>query len=198
MYDMKHVLIIGSLLVLTATSASSQELLSLNEPISFAGHKVSKEQREENRAIRREKAVTTPNYTTEQQFETDFPNATNVNWKRAGFEEASFTLEGKEMKAFYDYDHALIGTTTPAHYNTLPLAARTYIEKHFNGYTPQQIILFTDNEYNETNMVLYGNAFEDADMYFVELTNNNKTIVVQSNTEGLVSFFKDISYSNVK
>jgi len=30
------------------------------------------------------------------------------------------------------------------------------------------------------------------------MTNNNKTVVLQVNMEGFVSFFKDISYSNVK
>lgn len=195
---MKHVLIIGSMLVFTATTAFSQELISLNEPISYSGHKVSKEQREENRAIRRERNATTPNYTTDQHFQIDFPNATNVSWKKNGYEEASFTLEGKEMKAFYDYDHELIGTTTPVDYTSIPAAARKYIDKHFSGYTPQQVIMFDDNEYNDSDMILYGNPFEDEDSYFIELSNNNKTIVLQSNMEGLVSFFKDISYSNVK
>lgn len=120
---MKNVLIIGSVLVFTASTAFSQELISLNEPISFASHKVNREQREENRFIKREKAATTPNYTTDQHFQTDFPNATNVSWKKAGFEEASFTLNGKEMKAFYDYENELVGTTTPVDYNTLPKAA---------------------------------------------------------------------------
>lgn len=195
---MKNVFIIGSMLVFTATTAFSQEVISLNEPISLAGHKVSREQREENRAIRRDKAAATPNYTTDQHFQFDFPNATHVSWKRAGYEEAIFTLGNKEMKAFYDYDHDLIGTTTTVEYNTLPLAARKYIQKHYSDYTPQQVILFDDNEYNESDMVLYGNPFDDADNYFIELSNNNKTIVLQSNLEGMVTYFKDISYSNVK
>jgi hypothetical protein len=195
---MKNVLIIGSVLVLTATTTFSQEVISLNEPISFPGHRVSREQREENRTIRREKAATTPNYTTDQHFQYDFPNATHVSWKRAGFEEATFTLDNKEMKAFYDYNHDLIGTTTPVDYNTLPIAARKYIEKHYSDYAPQQIILFDDNEYNTSDMVLYGNPFNDADNYFIEISNNNKTIVLQSNMEGMLTYFKDISYSNVK
>jgi hypothetical protein len=199
MFDMKHAIVFGSLLIFTATTAFSQEVLSLNEPIQFASHKAGREQREENRAIRRDKAATTPNYTTEQHFQTDFPNAANVSWKRAGFEEALFTSDGKEMKAFYDYDHTLIGTTTPVNYIDLPAIARKYIEKHYSDYTPQSVILFNDNDYNQSDMVLYGNAFEDADNYFIELSNNNnKIIVLQVNMEGLVTFFRDLSYSNVK
>jgi hypothetical protein len=195
---MKHAIVFGSMLILSATTAFSQEVVSLNEPIHFASHKLNKSQREEYRSIRREKAATTPNYTTEQHFETDFPNATSVSWRRAGFEEAQFTLNGKELKAFYDYNHDLIGTTTAVDYSVIPEAARKYIEKHYSDYTTQQVILFNDNEYNDSDMVLYGNAFDDADNYFVELSNNNKTIVLQVNMEGLVTFFRDLSYSNVK
>jgi hypothetical protein len=195
---MKNVIIIGSLLVFTATTAFAQDEMAFNEPAKFILHKTSKAQREENRLIRREKIATTPNYTTEQNFMTDFPTATNVNWKRDGFEEASFTWNGKEMQAFYDYNNTLIGTTTPASYTDLPANAQKEIEKYYKDYTPQSVILFDDNEINNTDMMLYGNAFEDEDNYFVEMTNNNKTIVLQVNMEGLVSYFKDISYSNVK
>ena len=195
---MKNVLFIGSLLAFTATTAFAQNEMAYNGPAKFVIHKTSKAQREENRLIRKEKAATSPSYMTEQHFMTDFPNATNVSWKRDGFEEASFTLNGKPLKAFYDYYDNLIGTTTPASYSDLPAAAQKEIEKYYPGYTAQAVILFDDNEYNDTDMILYGNAFQDEDNYFVEMTNNNKTVVLQVNMEGLVSYFKDISYSNVK
>jgi hypothetical protein len=195
---MKHVIIIGSMLLFTGTTTFAQDEVAYNDPNHFTSHKPSKAQREENRTIRREKLATEPNYTTEQNFMVDFPNATNVSWKRAGFEEAIFTLNGKEMKAFYDYEHELIGTTTQVSYFNMPDNARKYIEKHYSDYTTQSVILFNDNEYNASDMILYGNPFEDADNYFVELSNNNRKIVLQVNMEGLVTFFKDISYSNVK
>lgn len=195
---MKNVLIIGSLLVFTATTAFAQDEMVYNEPAGFILHKTTKAQREENRLIRREKAASSPSYMTAQHFMIDFPNATNVTWKRFDFEEASFTLNGKEMKAFYDPDNVLIGTTTPANYSDLPANAQKEIEKYYKDYTPKSVMLFDDNEFNDTDMILYGNAFEDEDNYFVEMTNNNKTVVLQVNMEGLVSYFKDISYSNVK
>jgi hypothetical protein len=195
---MKNVLIIGSLLVFTATTAFAQDEMVYNEPAGFTLHKTSKAQREENRMIRREKAATAPAYMTAQNFIIDFPNATNVTWKRASFEEASFTWNGKEMNAFYDLNNTLIGTTTTASYSDLPANAQKEIEKYYKGYTPKSVILFDDNEFNDTDMILYGNAFEDEDNYFVEMTNNNKTVVLQVNRKGLVSYFKDISYSNVK
>jgi hypothetical protein len=195
---MKHVFIFGSLLLFTVTTAFSQDELAFNDASNSTSHKITKSQREEKRAIRREKSLTEPTYMAEQNFETDFPNATNVTWKKIGIEEASFTLNGKEMKAFYDYNNELIGTTTPVSFLDMPVIARNYIDKHFSDYTTQSVILFDDNEYNQSDMVLYGNVFADADNYFVELSNNNKRIVLEVNMEGLVTFFKDLSYSNVK
>jgi hypothetical protein len=195
---MKHVFIIGSMLLLTATMAFSQDEQAFYDTSNSTSHKITKSQREENRAIRREKALSEPNYTTEQNFEVRFPDATNISWKKIGIEEASFTGNGKAMKAFYDYNHELIGTTTPVNYLDIPAIARKFIEKHYSGYTAQSVILFDDNEYNQSEMLLYGNAFADADNYFIELSNNNKTIVLEVNMEGLVTYFKDLSYSNVK
>ncbi len=195
---MKNVLIIGSLLVFTATTAFAQDEMVYNEPAGFILHKTTKAQREENRLIRGEKAASAPAYMTAQHFMIDFPNATNVSWKLANFEETSFTLNGKEMKAFYDPDNTLIGTTTPASYSDLPANAQKEIAKFYKGYTPRSVMLFDDNEFNDTDMILYGNAFEDEDNYFIEMTNNNKTVVLQVNMEGSVTYFKDISYSNVK
>jgi len=195
---MKHVIIIGSMLLFTGTITFAQDEVANNEANHFTSHKLSKAQREENRTIRKEKSATEPNYTTEQNFMVEFPDATNVSWKRTGIEEAMFTLNGKEMKAFYDYNHELIGTTTQVSYFNMPDNARKYIEKHYSDYTTQSVILFDDNEYNASDMILYGNPFEDADNYFIELSNNNRKIVLEVNMEGLVTFFKDISYSNVK
>jgi hypothetical protein len=195
---MKHVFIFGSMLLFTVTTAFSQDELAFYNASNSTSHKITKSQREENRAIKREKALTEPTYMAEQNFETEFPDATNVTWKKIGIEEASFTLNGKEMKAFYDYNNELIGTTTPVSYSAIPAIARNYIEKHLSDYTTQSVILYDDNEYNQSDMVLYGNAFADADNYFVELSNNNKRIVLEVNMEGLVTFFKDLSYSNVK
>ncbi len=38
-------------------------------------------------------------------------------------------------------------------------------------------------------MILYNNAFDDEDNYFVELQKDNKTIVVQVTMDGLIGYF---------
>jgi len=80
----------------------------------------------------------------------------------------------------------------------LPAPARKYIEKHFNDYTTGTVILFDDNEYNDSPMELYETPFDGEDNYFVELSNNNKKIVLQIGMDGMVSFFKDISNDYTK
>jgi DUF1365 family protein len=42
------------------------------------------------------------------------------------------------------------------------------------------------------DMILYGNTFDDADNYFVELKKDNKAVVVKVDLAGYVSFFTDM------
>ena len=49
---------------------------------------------------------------TKTHFYTDFGDVPNVDWKRIDtFDQASFTQNGQKMKAFYDEDANLVGTT---------------------------------------------------------------------------------------
>ena len=135
---------------------------------------------------------TSPTYQTEQQFEIDFPGATNVTWYTKDMEEASFTFNGQSIRAFYDNDDKLIGTVTDASYSDLPATAVKQIEKYYKGYTPQRVILFDDNEYNDSPMSLYGSVFDDEDNYFVEMQHAGETIILQVNMRGDVGFFKEM------
>lgn len=195
---MKKMILIGSAALFICTTAFSQSQLAYNSLSEIIVYKSAKMEKAATKEPKKEKKFTTPNYSTEQHFLGDFPGATDVKWYTNGVDEVNFMLNGKAMTAFYDFDNSLIGTTSKADYNDLPQAARKYIEKHFQDYTPQDIILFDDNEYNDSPMELYETSFDDEDNYFVELANNNKKIVLQVSRDGLVSFFKDISDMNVK
>jgi hypothetical protein len=195
---MKNMIIIGSMLLFTGTTAFAQSEVALSLPNEIILHKIAKSAKEEAKEMKKEKVFLGPSYSTEQQFLTDFPGATDVTWRREGIEQANFILDGKRMNAYYDYSSELIGTTTGATYDELPAEAKKFIEKHFSDYKPQQVILFDDNEYNDSDLEFYGNPFQDADNYFAELSNNNKTIVLQISKDGFVSFFEDITYRNVK
>jgi hypothetical protein len=49
--------------------------------------------------------------------------------------------------------------------------------------------MFDDNEYNESDMLLYGQLFEDEDSYFVEVQKDDKRIILQVSMDGQVSYF---------
>ncbi|MDP4223654.1 MAG: hypothetical protein Q8868_10105 [Bacteroidota bacterium] len=135
------------------------------------------------------------NVMAKNSFITAFGNLPNVKWERsANFDEALFMKNGKEMKAYFDYEGKLVGTTTHVTFADIPANAQKEIQSKYKDYTiVPAVVFFDDNEVNDTDMMLYGVQFEDADNYFVELTKGTKKIVLQVNTEGMVFFFKELS-----
>lgn len=132
-------------------------------------------------------------YQSKQQFERDFSDATAVSWKRTNyFDEVSFTKDGARMTAYYDNESNLVGSTTVKTANDIPAAALKEISKKYKDYTIQGVILFDDNEFNETDMLLYGRQFDDADNYFVEMKKGADQLILQVDMQGNVSYFKEI------
>ncbi len=126
-------------------------------------------------------------------FETDFGNIPDVKWKRNGaFDEAEFLRNGKLMTAYYDIDGNLVGTTRLTEFKNIPSAGQKEIQNRYKGYIIGPTVFFEDNEVNDTDMILYGIQFDDADTYLVELTKGTDKIVVQVDKDGLVSFFKQL------
>jgi len=126
-------------------------------------------------------------------FISDFGNIPNVVWeKEPPFDVAIYHKNGVEHKAFYDYNSKLVGTATNEKFADLPKNAQEKIKKEYSSYKVDGVVFFKDNEFNDQNMILYGTEFEDADNYFVELSNKGKNIVVQANPEGDIFFFKEL------
>lgn len=126
-------------------------------------------------------------------FNAGFGDQTNVHWKRTGtFDEAVFTMDGKEMTAFYDIEGRLVGTTKPASFSDLPANGQLDIKTKYKGYSIGPVIFFDDNEANPTDMVMYGTQFDDSDTYLVELAKGTNKIVVQVDKRGMVSFFRQL------
>jgi hypothetical protein len=123
-------------------------------------------------------------------FDADFGLTPVLQWKRVdGLDEATFMKGGKVMSAFYDDDAQLVGTTTAKTFSDLPEKAQTYINDHFADFTPAQALFFDDNEFNDTDMSLYGYQFADEDSYFVEMTKGPERIVLHVLLNGDVIFF---------
>lgn len=93
------------------------------------------------------------------------------------------------MEAFYDDNATLVGTTSIKTFTDLPAKSQQQIKTKYKDYSIGQVIFFDDNEWNDTDMILYGSQFNDADNYFVVLTKGNDKIIVRVDVPGYVYYF---------
>jgi hypothetical protein len=127
-------------------------------------------------------------------FNMDFKNASGAQWKRVDtFDEVAFTMNGAKMKAFYDGDGNLVGTTQIKTFKDVPAKGQKEIKEKYKDYSIGPVVFFDDNEVNETDMILWATQFDDEDLYFVELTKGTSKIIVKVDTDGEVYFFKKLS-----
>ncbi len=126
-------------------------------------------------------------------FKVDFPNVQGAQWSKADyFDQASFTKDGVPMMAYYDFDGKLVGTTSIKKFTDLPVSAQNRIKTEYKDYNIGKVLFFDDNEENTTDMYMYGNQFDDADVYFVELEKAGKITVIQVNPDGHIFLFADL------
>ena len=130
---------------------------------------------------------------TRANFYTDFGYIPINNWEVTDlFDKISFMKNDVTYTAYYDVNSELVGTISNASVTDLPAHALQDINKKYKGYTIGNVVFYDDNESNETDMMYYGQQFDDEDKYFVELQNDKEKIVVQVNTVGEVSFFRTL------
>jgi len=152
-----------------------------------------KEIKTERKELRKLEGGSAVSNQTKSAFFADFGNVPDVKWKRAVYlDEAVFTKDGKELKAYYDFYSKLVGTTSIKTFADIPLNAQKEIKSKYKDYAIGVVVFFDDNEANETDMLLWNTQFSDADNYFVELSKDKKNIVLQVNAEGEVFFFKEL------
>ena len=152
-----------------------------------------REIRSDYHKIRRDENRAKVSYFTRNNFAKDFPDAKNVRYvKTKNFDEVLFTSGRDNLIAYYDNETNLVGTTQKLAFSDLPGNAQKEIHKKYSEYGVAEVMKFDDNETNDTDMILFGTAFDDADNYFVELKNDRKDIILKINTYGLVSFFKEL------
>jgi hypothetical protein len=155
--------------------------------------KIEKKEIKTERQMLRKLEGTTVNEVSKSAFSKDFGNIPNVRWERGDFfDEATFTKDGKEMKASYDSNSQLVGTIAIKTFADLPLEAQKEIKTKYKEYKIGKVIFFDDNEDNDTDMVIFDTQFDDADYYFVELSNANQKIILQISTDGDLRIFKKI------
>lgn len=182
-----------ALTIVAAVHAQDIAAVKKNETTLKHEKKVIKKEEKEKRKELRKLEGKEVSAQAKQAFYSDFGNIPVKKWERTiNYDEAVFTKDGHQMTAYYDAGAQLVGTTQIKAFMDIPATAQKYITKKYPGYTPVAVTLFDDNEHNDTDMMLYGSQFEDADNYFVELKKGNENIVVQVNMSGDVMFFKKI------
>ena len=130
---------------------------------------------------------------TRASFYSDFGYIPISNWEITDqFDKISFMENNVLYTAYYDSNSDMVGTISNASVEDLPGHAQQDINKKYKGYTVANVIFYDDNESNQTDMMYYGQQFNDEDEYFVELQNDKEEIVVQVNTVGEVSFFRTL------
>jgi len=130
---------------------------------------------------------------TRANFYSDFGYIAISNWEVTDqFDKISFMKNNVMYTAYYDSNSELVGTISNASVADLPAHALQDIDKKYKGYTIGKVVFYDDNESNVTDMMYYGQQFDDEDKYFVELQNDKEQIVVQVNTVGEVSFFRTL------
>lgn len=161
--------------------------------LTKSGKKEIKEEHKEARKEKRKLEGEEVSTLAKDHFYTDFGQISDAKWvKGPEFDEVTFTKDGGALTAYYDYSSKLVGTTSNKKWTDLPAKAQKEIEKQYKGYVTGAIVLFDDNEANDTNMYLFGNQFEGEDHYFVTVSKDNKEIILMVKTDGEVSYFKQI------
>lgn len=187
--------LVVALLAFSTISSAQVDPSTLKKEIKEISKQESalkKEKKEDMKALRKLNGQEVSNQ-SRQQFQSDFAKATDVRWKRSPyFDEATFTLDGKVKIAYYDHDAKLVGTTEILTFGELPDKAQKVINEKYKDYKKGAVVFFDDNEFNDTDMLLYGQQFDDEDNYFVEMSKSNEKIVVRVKPDGEVFFFTNL------
>jgi hypothetical protein len=187
---MKKLAILSGTFLLIVASAQGQTQKADKEKVK----ETKKEVKTERVALRKLEGKDV-SVLAKDNFSKDFSDAKFVQSKRVDtFDEFLFTnKDGNEMKAYYDYEGNLVGTTQKKAFADIPIKGQEKIKAKYKDYTIGDVFFYDDNEMNDTDMILYGLQFDDKDLYFVELIKGTSKIVVQVDIEARVSFFKKLS-----
>jgi hypothetical protein len=185
------ILCVATFLVTTAACAQTNEMLVKNDiqKDRFNESEIKSSIHHDKKELRKIESKDV-SYLSKAQFKIDFGDIPVDAWERINnFDEATFTKGGEVTSAFYDDYAQLVGTTTEKTFSDLPLKAQEWINKKYKGYSIADVFFYDDNEFNESDMLIYNSPFNGADSFFVEVKKNNKAIILKIDKGGEVSYF---------
>lgn len=154
---------------------------------------LAKEVKKEHRAEKHAEARQEVSSRSKDSFYADFGQVADAKWVRGPqFDEVTFTKDSQKQTAFYDSHFVLVGTTADKKFTDIPAKAQKEIQKQFKNYAIGAVVEYKDNENNDTNMLLYGTQFDDADHYFVTVSKGKEADVLMVKTDGQISFFSTL------
>ena len=129
-----------------------------------------------------------------KNFATDFGNkSSNVSWTKTDmYDEATFMNNGRETRAYYDFEGQLVGTTILKTYADLPQRAKNTIAKRYPDYTVESSLIYDFNKLSDVQMLMFSDQFVDSQNFFVQLSKGAEKIVLQVTPVGQVFFFSKI------
>jgi hypothetical protein len=195
---MKKLFLTTGILMVTAVTATYAQY-NIDDINVKAVKSINTDNPNENQKEEVEKNRSAVSVITENQFASDFPDATDIQFEKTkDFDEVSYTLNGIRMTAYYDFNNQLAGTIHNASFSDLPVSAQTNIGLQYPNYTVAKVLKFDVNNDNEsffdnnTYLTLYGASFGTNSDYFVELKNGSKAIVLEVGLAGEMRFFTTI------
>ena len=126
-------------------------------------------------------------------FYDHFGNSIDAIWEKSDlYDVATFTKDGNLMKAYYNSESELIGTTSYVPFTYLPEIGQKRIKEKYADYEIGKVAFYDDNESVDVDFFIFELQFKHEDNFFVELTKESSHIILKVDTKGDVHFFKNI------
>ncbi|MEI7831032.1 MAG: hypothetical protein WCI31_14740 [Prolixibacteraceae bacterium] len=114
-------------------------------------------------------------------FHAEFGAQSNIHWDQTeNFDVASFDEEGQSVNAYFTKDAVFEGRTFLKKWTDLPFQAQLYIVQRYKDYDVDRVFVY------------YGKSLNNMGNYFVSLSKDNRTILVQVNEQGNTTFYKEL------
>lgn len=129
---------------------------------------------------------------TLNRFNRDFYNVTEAVWEQSkSLDKVTFVKDGSKMVAYYNPASRLVGTSTVTVSGGMSDQALTDIKTKYEDYSIKSVIFYDKNEANAISKLIYGTKLAEEN-YLVELSNAQKTIVVEVKVKGKTATINQI------
>jgi hypothetical protein len=111
-----------------------------------------------------------------KSFNSSFKNAAEVNWTvGADFYQASITLSGHYVSAYYNVEGKMIALTRNNSSTQLPISLQANMKKNYEGFWITDLFEMTN---------------EEGTSYYVTLENANTSVILKSSNQDWTKFKK--------